>query len=267
MQPRFVLIGLAGVGKSTLLKRFAEYMSSKAIHCEVKLSDEIIHKRFVENDPIILKFQDEKKIKITKEIFSADKPTGAFIKEFGEEPLFRDLEEMFIKDILQSGKPDDWYDLGGKAPLRDGATISLHENKLIPIFLYAEHETILARLELDDNWQKRSNYLQAGENGWRALAATHREERLKKYVNAATIVISVDAKDKVTPGVDGPQLYILKTPDDLLREIRYRIKELELTCINRNNAFSNKSATFFSSSVRENVPSVNSNEIVVTLTR
>lgn len=229
MNYQFTLIGLPGVGKSTTVQKCAELLRSRGIACDIKSTDDIIKKRFKPGDPVIKQFEAAKGIRIPPEVFAMEKPSSGFILEFGEEPLYRDLEEMFVADIMRNAESaDTLFDLGGKAPLRTGVIDSLRARRIIPIFLYAEHETIVARLRLDDNWKKRGNYLITGALGWESLARQHREERLTRYINNALIVISVDAL----------------TPAQLTREIFYRIAELNLVCSERANAFTNKSKPF-----------------------
>jgi shikimate kinase len=231
MKDRFTLIGLPGVGKSTVTKKCADILNSQGVICDIKSTDEIIRGRFKQDDPVILKFETSKGVKIPGNVFEPKKgtrPTTAFIEEFGEEPMFRDLEEMFVNDIIQTSTIDACFDLGGKAPLRSAVVDTLKENHIPPIFLYADHEMVASRLASDDNWKKRSNYLLAGENGWEKLAKKHREERLSKYINIAPIIISVG----------------LQTPEQLAKEILYRINELKQACSERNNEYTTKSRPF-----------------------
>lgn len=240
IMPKFVLIGLACVGKSTTLKKCKLRLSKLGLNCEIQSTDDIIRKRFVADDTVILQFEARIGKKIPAKIFLAENPISAFMKEFGEEPLFRDLEEMFVQDIIASSNESDWFDLGGKAPLREGPISALRNKNVIPIFLYAEHETMLARLESNENWKKRSNYFNEGIDGWKKLAAIHHEERLLKYIKAATIIISIDSLDQLSS--DKQKIkheYKLKSTDELVSEIFNRINELKLAIKERNNFFIN----------------------------
>jgi shikimate kinase len=246
MIQKFVLIGLPGVGKSTTMTECQKILQAQGHLCTVKVTDDIIKKRFTADDSVMLEFQQQKSLKISDEIFKAQNPIGAFMQTFGEEPLWRDLEAMFVADIMAQAKSDEWFDLGGKAPLRQVVGESLYKERIVPIFLYAEHETVVQQLAANDTWKKRSNYYNAGVNGWQDLAKQHREERLAKYCERAVIIIAVDADaDK-----NGKSIVVAKQPAELAKEIFYRVKALEISCLRRYNLFTIKCQSFFADKVQ-----------------
>jgi SAM-dependent methyltransferase len=138
----------------------------------------------------------------------------------------------FEKKVLEKAQKNDWFDLGGKAPLRKIIEDKLHSKKIIPIFLFANESTIVEHLQYDSNWKKRSNYRYAEETGldWMKLAEAHRSERSSVYKDVGVIILSIDNKK----------------PAEIAHEILYRVKELELVCRNRYNAFTRFNGTFFS---------------------
>lgn len=253
---KFILIGLPGVGKSTTLKKCIELFKRKGITCCLQSSDDIIKQRFKMDDAIILKFQKYTGIKVPEEIFNAENPVLKFMEKFGEEPIFRDLEAMFVEDILKNSSQQDWFDLGGKAPLRNSIKNTLNDHQIVPIFLYAEHETILQRLA-NGVWKKRSNYLAAGEakidSGWNILAEQHRKERLEKYIDTSTIIVEVEKNPE-------DAFITFKSPDELVNEILYRMNELKLISLQRENQFTKQTRHFFIKSIPNILPQQNENK-------
>lgn len=229
---KFVLVGLPGVGKSTILEICLETLGKKNSKYQTLSIDEIINKRMKPEDAVIQRFEKEKQIKIPIEILTAPNPNAAFIKYYGDEPLFRDLEEIFIKDILRNINNNTWLDLGGKASLREETMKLLISRRMITILLYAEHSTIIERLEKNNNWEKRGNYFNAESTkagGWKQLALEHRRERLAKHINTATIIINTDKK----------------LSEEIAKEVLYSIKNLELATSQRTNQFIKKCGIFF----------------------
>ena len=229
---RFTLIGLPGVGKSTILSECIEIMKKKGVTCDLRSTDAIIRERMRLDDPVVIKFQEDNQLTFFTDVFASPEPTKAFIAKYGEEPLFRDLEAKFVADILEEAQQNDWFDLGGKAPLRKITEDKLHSKKIIPIFLFANESTILEHLQCDNNWRKRSNYQCAEETGlgWMKLAEAHRSERSSAYKDVGVIILSIDNKN----------------PAEIAREILYQVKEVELVCRNRYNAFTRFNGAFFS---------------------
>jgi len=222
---KFTLIGLPGVGKSTTLRECAKLLQIYGIACNVKSTDDIIRSRFNACDPIIIRFEKEiLKEKIPDSILKVEGlapeiKIAAFMQKFGEEPAWRDLEEMFIKDIVESADDSDWFDLGGKAPLRKGTLDILHAHNIIPIFLDARSETIFNRLTNDDNWKTRAAYFSAGIDGWPKIAEEHRSDRQKKYCEIASIIISVEQSENEETN----HTIKLKTSEEIAHEIFYKI--------------------------------------------
>lgn len=218
---KFTLIGLPGVGKSTTLKECSKILQSHGITCNIKSTDEIIRSRFNADDPVIITFEKEVlKEKIPDNILkeqgqAPEMRIAVFMQKFGEEPAWRDLEEMFIKDIIESSDDNDWFDLGGKAPLRKGTLDILQAHNIIPIFLDAQSETIFNRLAHDDNWKTRAAYFSAGIDGWSKIAEVHRRERQKKYREIASIIISVEQAEH---GKANHEIK-LKTAEEIAHEI------------------------------------------------
>ena len=107
-----------------------------------------------------------------------------------------------------------------------GVIKAVEAKGIIPIFLYAEPETILKRLEENEGWRQRPTYMLAAEKspdgkGWMANAEMHRKERLETFIKNAAIIISVDEKDENQSTVR------YKSPLEIASEIFIRIKEHE----------------------------------------
>lgn len=250
MQSKFILMGFAGTGKTVTFNKCLDLLQSRGVNCQIystpDSTEKIIQERMVPNDKVILSFEARYNKKIPAEVFTATNKSAAFMEKFNEEPAYRDLEEMFIIDILSTNK-NAWFDLGGKASLR-ADTIS-QASKIIPIYLYAEHDTIIRRLGINDNWKKRSNYYAAGEAGWKSLAGEHRKNRLSKYINNSSIIIGVEKNNSLDTNEDTEKRF--KTTEELATEIFYRIQELQLSCNSRKNVFTRCIGTLFNLSGEE----------------
>lgn len=225
---KFVLTGLPGTGKTTTMKQCLVLLREKGMERRLISTDDYIRHSFVSEHPVVHKFQKEKTIEISPEIFAANKPGAAFMQKYGEEPLYRDLEEMFICDLLEkTGGEQIMLDLGGKAPLRKNTFFALQQSKIVTILLYPDIATIIERLAHNEEWKKRSNYLLAGESGWRDLVQQHYNERLPLYLSNATIAISMIQEDGCA-----------KTTNELVKEIFYQIRCFENAC-EESNCFTN----------------------------
>lgn len=126
---------------------------------------------------------------------------------------------------------------------REGSIAAIRSNKIVPIFLYAEHDTIISRLRLHDGWKNRGNYRNAGEAGWVKLAGKHRVDRLPQYINNAAIIIAVEKfHDPETKEEAATQF---KSVEELAAEIFFQINALKLAYPERKNAFTRDTLRFF----------------------
>lgn len=225
---KFVLTGLPGTGKTTTMKQCLAWLQKMGMERTLISTDDYIRHSFFSNHSVVQKFQQEKNIEISSEIFDAVKPGGAFMQKYGEEPFYRDLEEMFICDLLETNKDEQlMFDLGGKAPLRENTFFALQKSKIVTILIYPDVATVINHLAHNEEWKKRSNYLSAGESGWRDLVQKHYEERLPLYQSNASIIIPMINEDGTA-----------KTTDELVKEIFNEIRCFENAC-EESNCFTN----------------------------
>lgn len=145
----------------------------------------------VESDPVVIAFLKENPF-INKKIFKGKETKSSDIaSQYGEEK-WRDLEALFIKDFLQNtDQLNKLIDIGGKAFLHTKTQETFRSKHYIPIFLYAEHSTIISHLSENENWKKRSMYEKEGEGGWKNLAIKHRQERMSEMISQSNIIINV----------------------------------------------------------------------------
>lgn len=112
-----ILIGLPGVGKSTLTDEICRLIEEKTnIHIENVSSDlRLRDVRKDANNPVVKKFMASHKI--PRSDFDLLIKTNEFMKKYGE-PAFRDLESDVIIDMLERGEFEGKIaNLGGKAML------------------------------------------------------------------------------------------------------------------------------------------------------
>lgn len=244
---KFLLMGLPATGKTTTLKACVDILKKQSINCRLISTDSLINTRIKSEDSVIQQYEKDHGLKISPDIFTADDPSRAFLTAYGEAAL-SDLEERFLVDTITSSDEKDWFDFGARALLLPGVIKAIEAKKIVPVFLYAEHETILERLEKEDGWKQRPTYANAATNssdgqGWKNNAEFHRKTRLEKYVELAKIIVSVEKTDS-----DLSVSY--KTPEEIVQEIFEKIKALELATLN-NNQFSQSCTKFFESKPSE----------------
>lgn len=210
--PPFILIALPGTGKSTCLSDLKQILSTNNTTYEIKETDAIIRSRISLDDKIVKCFLTKNPEIDTSLFKKVGSISGEFISKYGEEK-WRDLESMFVKDILESINQNiEILDMGGKAPLHNFTNELLTKKGFTKIFLYSEPRIIIDRLEANNNWQNRGNYKTEGKDGWRKLANCHRKERMPLMINNADIIIEVSRLD----------------PAQTAKEILYRLKEYNL---------------------------------------
>jgi hypothetical protein len=126
-------------------------------------------------------------------------------------------------------------DLGGKAPLRANTLFALAHHRMVTIFLYANPKVVKAHLQHNDEWRLRSAYLNQSladpVNGWQNHADRNYRQRLPKHIENSHLIIDICEPS-------GQE----KTTDQLVKEILYRVKELELVCAGRSNVFTQQFA-------------------------
>lgn len=162
MKQNIILIGFMGAGKTTVGAALAEKLQY----------------RLVDTDAVI----EEKEGRTIQSIFS----------EEGEE-YFRNLETKALEELLQKGAEQTVLATGGGLPLRQCNGILLQKMGLV-VFLKAEKETVLKRLEKDE---KRPLLQGAGPE---ERVAELLEFRDPIYEYTAHIVIPTDGKavDEIT---------------------------------------------------------------------
>ncbi len=240
---KFLLMGLPSTGKTTTLSTCVALLRKKGIAANLILTDTLINERIKHDDPVIQQYEKDHDVKILPGIFTAESPSKAFIKTYGEAAMCH-LEERLLIDMIASSKENDWFDFGGRALLLPGVIEAVKAKKIIPVFLYAEHETILKRLPENDGIRKRPTYALAAEQspdgtGWIRNAELHREQRLEAFTKNATIIVSVEKNPTDLLEEKFPTLY--KSPEEIVREIFMRIRELEqIQNWDKNNFFERK---------------------------
>lgn len=208
---KFLLMGLPGTGKSTTLVACVEFLKSQGVNANVILTDTLINKRINANDPIIQQYEKDYELKILPSIFNAEDPSKVFIKTYGEMAM-RNLEERLLVDIIQTSQ--------------------------------------------DDDWRKRPTYMLAAEKssdgkGWITNAELHRKERLDVFIKNAAIIVSVE-KTPFDYSVESKKeekqsKTLYKSPEEIVREIFTRIKELEQAMSLGQNRINSSPANFFES--------------------
>jgi len=254
---KFLLIGLPGTGKTTSFLECVKNLNKRGIDCICISTDGFINTRIKPTDPVIIKYEEDHSIRIPPVIFAASNPSGAFISTYGEEPAFRDLEERFLIDIMRTSSEREWFDLGGKAFMRAGSVKATEDKKIVPIFLYAEHDTIISRLEKDEGWRQRPNYVNAASkskdgNGWMLLAEQHRSERLEKHISSAKIIIAVEKNVEETFESSSQKKHY-KSASELAHEIFFRVRELELASLNNQTQFGTTCLKYFEAKSKQNI--------------
>lgn len=229
----FVLIGLPGVGKTTITKEYLESIKNNlsardAYFPEYQIisTDEVIKEIIVtQNHPALIDFTehcvnfhsqhpDKYNKKFEGLCFFIDKTPRRIVQdmfsEYGEH-YWRDLEAICIGYIFrQYNGQCIIFDLGGKAFLHPFVREKINEMGLKSVFLSASHEQILARLSSGDAWQKRSNYA-AEAVKWPQLSYRHRHERVSTLIEDSDI--AVDTTDKSVQQVAKEVLYAMRASE------------------------------------------------------
>lgn len=247
MRIKFVLIGFTGVGKSTTTQACVDFLKKRGYEVELYGTDQIIKQIFTRDNPTLKKFEIAKGITIPDVIFTSDDVFRDFHNAFGEE-ICRELEYRLIESVFEAHahKKSTWFDLGGKTSTRDDTQKLLNSYKIIPIFLYAEHETVIKRLENDNQWKRRGAYRILGEKKWKEQAAINREKLLPRYIDFAKIIIAIDENNQI------------KSTAEIVKEIFYRLKELEVAYTQRKNRYLTSITGYFFK--EENTLSLNANK-------
>lgn len=222
---QFLLVGLPGAGKTTTMQAWVQFLNTQGIRTNFVPTDVVINQRIRPDDTIIQQYEESYGA-ILPEVFAASNPSKAFIDKYGE-PAMRDLEERLLVDMINCASEHDWLDFGGRALLLPKVLEAVKKNQIMVIFLSAKHETILKRLEKNDEWRQRPTYALATEKstdgkGWIANAIKHREERVEHFTKMADRIISIETEEcvlqdsKFTPGE--------KTSDEVIQEILSHVK-------------------------------------------
>jgi len=193
---KLAIIGLPGVGKKTAINEVLKLLNVDGVPRTLLNIDSIIHEQFEADNEIVKEFTRQKGITIPEVVYSNKEHhvSELFIKHLGEE-LFRDLEEMFVLNVIENCKANDWPILGGKAIHRPAVVKALSDNGIVLVHLCAEYETTIKRLEREGEWRKRGMFSLKGEDGWRQFAKEIRESRLSEYFELADVTIQAEKEN------------------------------------------------------------------------
>ncbi|WP_340199408.1 shikimate kinase [Ascidiimonas sp. W6] len=246
MRLPFILIGLPGTGKTTLLNEVVQNLNSRNRNkgleplklCSV---DDLIASRMQLQDPIVKKFVTAyPEVKIFNDDNKVENAT--FIRAHGED-LFRVLEEFFLLDILENSNLENLaLDLGGKSFLKEKVQDMALDKGLVPVFLFAENDEHIHHLGKNKEYTKRGNYKLAGEQGWEELAKFHKKERLPAMIRASRIVINISEPaliEKSKTKTKNPEL-TETIPSVLADELLFRVHEFSQNKKRRFNSYNNQ---------------------------
>jgi shikimate kinase len=192
---KFLLVGLPGVGKTTTMRAWVQFLNDQGIPANFIPTDVLINQRIRPDDPIIQQYETMHGA-ISRDIFTSQDPSKTFIDHYGETAM-RSLEEALLVNMIESASENDWLDFGGRALLLPKVVEAVKKKGIVIIFLSAKHETIIDRLGKNEEWRFRPTYALAAEKstdgkGWIANAIKHRQERFEKFTKLAEIIISID---------------------------------------------------------------------------
>ena len=144
-----IIIGLPGVGKSTLsdeLARIAKEKTGveiKAVSSDIKFRNA----RTDRNNPVVKKFMQDHNI--PESDFPLLIKTNEFIKKYGE-PTFRDLESDVILDMLAKGEFDGQIpSLGGKAMLHPKTAAAFKAKGYKVVYIKTDLSKIVTHITKD----------------------------------------------------------------------------------------------------------------------
>lgn len=213
MSLKYIFIGLPGAGKTTVLKSICQVLPNTHLFImddEIKkrLNALIANPQFSEqlkenatDDSVVNFFCAKWRETFEDEIvFSAllrrnfDKHSSAIMKLLGESH-WREFEAAIAADFVKT-KQGCAFDLGGSQPLNPAVKKVCSEMGIKFIYLKANHEAIcdhLGQVQADGlpRWQHISNYQVVGEEGWKALALKHRQDREPLLEAIADLTIDV----------------------------------------------------------------------------
>ena len=144
-----IIIGLPGVGKSTLSDELARIAKEKTgVEIEAVSSDiRFRNARTDRNNPVVQKFMQDHNI--PESDFPLLIKTNEFIKKYGE-PTFRDLESDIILDMLSKGEFDGQIpNLGGKAMLHPKTAAAFKAKGYKIIYLKTDLRIVAAHVTKD----------------------------------------------------------------------------------------------------------------------
>ena len=210
MRVPFVLVGLSGTGKSTTFREVSRILQDPSP--ELLETDAIILERISREDRVVQQFvkqcatRHEKDPSLYKhkiiDMSVFDDAYTCFSKiaaQYGAEPYMRDLEELYIIDIVKNYNLDNaCLDIGGKAFFREASRKAFAEKGMLSVFLYGDENVSLKHLLDSGDWKKNSLYRDAGEGKWQAVALKQRTERLPFMLENTQLLIDVTGKDELS---------------------------------------------------------------------
>lgn len=207
--PPFVLIGLPGVGKSTVADAVIFGTDTKVISTDkhfAAVRSDIKH-------PITKNFIEQLSAERGEKIDSSLLPSSAaFTEKYGMK-AFRDLEEMILTDLInQTDFNGKILDLGGAAFGRENTRNAIRAKGITSIYLKSEPELIAANLykdflEIKASGQiRRGNYFKAaldaennGKDAQQALFNLSRRHLLERdaYYSLADYTLKITQENSL----------------------------------------------------------------------
>lgn len=155
----FVLIGLPGIGKSTVSNTIIAGTETKVISTDKHFSAV----RSNPQHPITQSFRESLSLKLGETVNPDLFPSSAnFAKKYGM-TNFRDLEEAILVDLISTTDFNDKIlDLGGAAFDRENTRHAIKDKGITSIYLKADPELISANLYKDFLEMKKSGRISRG---------------------------------------------------------------------------------------------------------